>query len=128
MMKVILLGLVLVVSACAYRQQPIYAPSNAMPSAIAGKSLDRIGASIERASTPHNWTMRTVAPGRIQASHAQDRMSANVEIVFDARSWRIEYRSSMGLFEKDGRIHSHYNVWVRNLEQDIAAQLALVQP
>lgn len=119
-----LLPLTLLFAACAYREQPIYNPADPIPPAAQGLPLTRIEAMIAQAGVPHGWTMRHIGPGHIEASHTQDKFAAVADITFDATSWRIEYQSSTGLRAEDGHIHSHYNVWIRNLEHDIQTQLS----
>lgn len=113
----------LLVAACS--NQPIYNVENRpIPVALQSASLDRIEALIIEAGQTRGWRFVRQGPGQLAASQVQPKFTANVDIVFDQRSYRITYRSSTGFRERDGTIHGHYNFWIRNLQSDIDTRLA----
>ena len=114
----LLLVAALMLAGCAGK--PIYNPENrAIPLTAQQFPLERIESVIIEAGQSRQWKFTREAPGHLSAVQTVPKHSAVVDIYFDQRTYRIVYRSSMGLDEKNGTIHSRYNIWVRNLERDI---------
>ena len=127
MKKRVILGLMLVLAGCAYKHQPIYNPADAMPYNAQSASAERIQVAITEAGRILHWQVDPAGPGHMVATQAQEKFSATVDIFFDQKSWRIAYKDSSGLLAEGDKIHSHYNVWVRNLEREIDSRLAGIQ-
>ena len=113
----------LVLAACA--NKPIYQVENhPVPLAAQKLPLDRIESLIVQAGGTRNWKFERATPGHLIATQAQPKYSATVDIYFDQRAYRIVKNATTGMKEKDGMINQHYNLWIRNLEQDIDTHLA----
>ena len=127
MKKLMLLSIVLALGACAYKHQPIYNPTDAMPYNAQSASDDRIQTAIIEAGRILHWNVEPAGQGHMIATQKREKFSATVDIFFDRKNWRIAYKDSTGLLAEGDKIHSHYNVWVRNLEREIDTRLAGIQ-
>ena len=113
------LTVALAVAGCGYQHRPIYNVDDPLPRWDQNLPLQRVEDLIVSGCTSLSWKTQHVAEGHLVAIQAHEKFSATVDIFFDHDHWRIQYASSDGLNAKDGTIHSHYNVWVRNLEREI---------
>ncbi len=127
MKRLIVLLAVVLLGACAYKQQPIRNVADPMPLSAQSLPLARIESLIIAGAQTRAWRVERVAPGQLRATQVADKFSATVDITFDQRQLRITYRDSSGLRANEGVIHSHYNFWVRNLEADILNKLNAAQ-
>src|SRR5579859_2669644 len=118
----------LALSACGYKHRPILNVDDPMPSWDQSLPLERIQDQMIAACITMGWKAHPVAPGHIVATQDREKFSATVDILFDHQHWQIQYQSSIGLQSEDGTIHSHYNVWVRNLEHEIQLRLNSTLP
>ncbi len=117
------MGALLLLAACA-SSQPIYdVPSHPVPTAAQSLSLERIESAIVDAGKTRNWRFERVSLGTLHASQVQQKYSAEVEIVFNAKTFSIRHLSSTGMNETGNMVHPHYNMWVHNLEHDIETYL-----
>ena len=123
---VVALVLGLTLSACAYRERPIYNPENIMPLYAQDLPPDRIEALIVAGGSVRGWTFQHVGEGHLQATLTHPKYQAVVDVVFDTKSWRIVHNRTLGLRDQDGHIHDHYNLLIHNLEHDITAKLVSV--
>ena len=123
MKKITIILLALVLGACAYKHQPIQNFNEAMPAPAQSLPNDRIETLIVESGQVYGWKFQHSGPGHLIATQANEKFSAVVDIYFDQKTWRIVYQSSVGFNEKNGEIHSHYNLWVRNLEHEISSRL-----
>ena len=119
---------VLAVSACGYQHRPVYNADEAMPHWVQNQPSQRVEDLIVAACATLNWKTQHVAEGHLTATQSREKFSATVDIYFDPQHWQIRYNSSTGLNAEDGTIHSHYNVWVHNLEHEIQLRLNSVLP
>jgi len=87
-------------------------------------SLDEIGNAIVRAGVSLNMQMLKVEPGLITATYTPRGPSATMEIRYDTKQYSITYKDSRGLRYDGAEIHKKYNIWVRNLDSRIRAQLS----
>ncbi len=126
MRKIATVLIALVVGACAYKHQPIYNVDRSMPAGAATLPMGRIEEVIVSAGQIHNWKFQHIDTGHLIATQSDVKHSAEVDILFDQKSWRIIHRSTTGMADEGGTIHSHYNVWIRNLEKDIDTRLTNV--
>lgn len=119
---VLLAGLV---SACVTK--PMYQVSNRpVPLTAQNLSMDQIERAILFAGQNRGWRMERVAPGTLRAIQVQQKFSATVDIVYDQKGYSIRPVESSGLRERDGMVHPHYNLWIRNLDNDIQNSLSNV--
>jgi hypothetical protein len=105
---------------------PIQNVTDATVSTASGKALgsDDVRKAILRAGTTLGWKMTADAPGKITGQLDVRKHSAVVEIPYSAKSYSINYKSSVNLEAgSDGTIHNNYNGWVKNLARGIDAQL-----
>jgi hypothetical protein len=108
--------------ACA--NEPIYdVRAHQIPEKAQYLSLDQIEKTIIAAGSSRGWRFDRVSDGKLRASQVQPKFSANVEILFDSKSFSIIHAASTGMRETGGQIHPHYNFWIRNLESDITIGL-----
>ncbi len=77
------------------------------------------------AGAKRGWTVRQEADQHLIAEIVVRKHFVAVDIKLHDGLYDITYRDSdnMKYRESDGRIHSSYNKWVRNLNADIQAQL-----
>jgi len=87
-------------------------------------SLDQIESLIIAAGQSRGWQFKREAPGHLSASQNNPKYAATVDIRFDQRVYSILHRSTVGLKEKDGTVHTRYNNWILLLQRDIDARLA----
>jgi hypothetical protein len=119
MRKIAVLVLVLMVTACAYKHQPVYNVDNPMPRWMQDVSSSKVEDLIVAAGAPRDWKFTHVADGHLVATQTHEKYSATVDIFFDRAHWRIVYQDSAGLLYTGSEIHSHYNSWIHLLEHDI---------
>jgi hypothetical protein len=122
----ILAILLAAVSIAACTTAPIHNVSNAPIASASGKALtdDQVKSAIIRAGAALGWQMREIAPGKIGASIALRRHTAEIEIPYSTKQYSIVYKNSTNLDEKGGQIHKNYNGWIQNLTRGINAQLS----
>ncbi len=124
MKRLALIILALALSGCAYKQRPVYNVQDPLPFSAQSLPLERIEALIIAGAEKRAWRVRREALGHLVAIQRNAKQSAEVDIQFDRQQLRITYRNSTGMLANEGLIHSHYNLWVRNLEADIRARLS----
>lgn len=111
-------------SACAYKHQPIYnVTDHPIPTAAQSLSLADVEKNIIAAGEGRGWRFTKLEPGKLRAVQDVEKFSAAVDVSFDQKSYSIQHVSSRGMRESGDTIHSHYNFWIRNLESDIATRL-----
>lgn len=105
---------------------PIQNVSDSPVATASGKSLshDAVRGAIVRAGAALGWQMRDEGPNMMVGTLHLRKHTAVVEIPYTARSYSIQYRSSVNLDEKDGKIHKNYNGWIQNLTRGINSQLS----
>ena len=106
----ILAILLAAVSIAACTTAPIHNVSNAPITSAAGAAL--------------GWQMHEIAPGKLGASIALRKHTAEIEIPYSTKQYSIVYKNSINLDEKGGQIHKNYNGWIQNLTRGINAQLS----
>jgi hypothetical protein len=120
-----LLAFVVLASLVAACAQPMYQVSNhPLPLTAQNLSMDQIERAILFAGQNRGWRMERLAPGKLRAVQVQPKFSATVDIVYDQKGYSIQPVETAGLRERDGKVHPHYNIWVRNLENDIQSSLS----
>lgn len=101
---------------------------NNMPINAPGASMSEISKAIQSAGNGLGWIMKEQYPGLIVGSlHVRDHM-AQIEIPFSNSSYSIRYKSSSNLKynASNKTIHSNYNGWVTNLNNQIRARLSML--
>ncbi len=91
-----------------------------------GATMAEVSKAIQAGGNSLGWAMQEVSPGLIVGTiHLRDHM-AKVEIPFSTRNYSIRYKSSTNLKYNASKktIHSNYNSWVINLDNQIRARLA----
>jgi hypothetical protein len=92
----------------------------------AGVSAAQVSKTIQAAGNSLGWAMKQTRPGMITGTlFVRDHM-AKVEIPYSSTSYSIRYAGSTNLkYDSSKRtIHSNYNSWVQNLDNQIRARLA----
>ena len=122
----ILAILLAAVSIAACTTAPIHNVSNAPITSASGKALtdDQVKSAIIRAGAALGWQMHEIAPGKLGASIALRKHTAEIEIPYSTKQYSIVYKNSTNLDEKGGQIHKNYNGWIQNLTRGINAQLS----
>lgn len=114
----------LLLSACAYKQQPIYnVMEHPIPAAAQSLSFADIEKTIVLAGEGRGWKFTKIEAGKLRAVQDQPKFGAEVEILFDQKGYSIQHVSSRGMKENGDKVHAHYNFWIRNLESDIDTRL-----
>ena len=105
---------------------PISNVDNVTVSAQANKPLSAqdVRAAIVKAGAGLGWIMKDDGPGRLTGILNLRTHTAEVDIPYSANSYAIQYKSSVNLQARDGKIHRNYNGWIQNLTRSINAQLA----
>ncbi|MCZ4058749.1 hypothetical protein O3W44_06120 [Pantoea sp. LMR881] len=85
---------------------------------------DQMKVAILEAGIGRKWVMTPVEPGVINGRLAQRGFIANIRVSYTTQSYSIQYLSSENLKAEGGKIHSNYNRWIANLDQDIQLRLA----
>ena len=88
-----------------------------------------VRAAIIRGAVTHDWVMRDVAPGRMEGvlTEPTGDWQITLEFVYTDKHYSILYKDSQNLLDSDGRIHSSYVRWGRNLMKAIDAQSKAMQ-
>lgn len=111
-------------SACAYKHQPIYnVADHPVPVAAQSFSVADIEQNIIAAGEGRGWKFTKLEAGKLLAVQEKEKYAAEVYVIFNQKSYSIRHVSSRGMREQGNEVHSHYNFWVRNLESDIDTRL-----
>jgi hypothetical protein len=125
------LALIAAFALAGCRAAPMYSPSDiafAEPPTTVKKVLtmeDYKNAIIVGGSL-RNWTFQEEGPGHLVGTvSVRNKHFATVDVTFDTTRFSISYKSSRKLNYNAGRneIHPNYNSWVRNLQDEIQAQI-----
>ncbi|KAB7895542.1 hypothetical protein ASE93_15715 [Serratia sp. Leaf50] len=87
---------------------------------------EQVKKAILVAGAQRGWQMTAPQNGLILATLTPRNHVAKVKITYTAINYNIQYVSSENLNAEGGKIHKNYNRWVANLDQDIKAQLNVV--
>lgn len=111
-------------AACAH-QQPIYnVTAHPLPASAQKLSLAQIERLIVEAGQTRGWKFEPLAPGKLRATQDQPKYAADVDVIYDQKSFSITYVGSRGMKEQGEVIHPHYNSWIHRLEGDIDTRLS----
>ncbi len=101
---------------------------NNQPISASGASMTEISKAIQSAGNGLGWIMKEKYPGLIIGTlHVRDHM-AQIEIPYSTSSYSIRYKSSSNLKYNatNKTIHSNYNGWISNLDNQIRARLSML--
>ncbi|MER5027768.1 hypothetical protein [Pantoea anthophila] len=87
-------------------------------------SDNQMKTAIIEAGIGRKWVMTPVSPGVITGRLAQRGFAATIRITYTSQNYLIDYVSSENLKAGQGQIHSNYNRWIANLDQDIQLRLS----
>lgn len=79
--------------------------------------------AIIRAGHQHGWRMRIIKRGQILATMKREGYMAKTVIRYSPRKYSIKYKDSSNLRYDGNNIHSFYNEWVEQLDDEIKTQL-----
>ncbi|HED16210.1 MAG TPA: hypothetical protein ENI64_05265 [Gammaproteobacteria bacterium] len=113
---------VFLLAAC--RSSPILNIDNAPINISATHSSADIKKAIIRAGSALGWQMKSDRDGHLLATLILRSHVAIVDITFDKKSYTIMYKDSKNLNYDGTNIHSNYNGWIQNLNQNIQAQIS----
>ncbi|MEM6942338.1 MAG: hypothetical protein AAF416_04525 [Pseudomonadota bacterium] len=89
-------------------------------------TLSEYERAIIRAGSNRGWTFSRLETGHLEGRIlVRGKHTAVVDVFFDDETFSILYKDSSNLEynEAAATIHPNYNSWVRNLEQDIQAEV-----
>ncbi len=94
----------------------------------ANLSQTDVQTAIHKAFDSYGWTVDKQESGLITAHLQQDKFFASVRVVYDQNRATIEYVESKNFWHEksvtgEERIHSRYNVWVKNIAESLAVKL-----
>jgi hypothetical protein len=117
-------SLVLVTLGCM-TNKPIQSVSD-MPISTtkSNPTLGEIGKVIISAGVSLGWQMKETKPGNIVGTYSTQNLIAVVDVNYSTKSYSIVHKDSTGLSYTGQTVHERYNMWVRNLDQRIRAQLS----
>jgi len=124
---VIILGLAL--GTAQARDEAMYVPDRV---SVAGKpelTQAKLHDAFVRAGAKRSWIVLNDVPGELTLKYSrQGKHEATVKVNYDATSYQLVYANSYNLnADPDGgRIHPTYNMWIRNLSNDIASEVSLI--
>ncbi len=108
------------------REQPIYNVVDHSVVTSSGKtpSEEQVRKAIFQALTGRGWTVRESQPQHLVAVLDIRQHQAVVDINYSAKMFSITYKDSKVLRYDGTNIHRNYNSWIKNIEEDISANLA----
>jgi hypothetical protein len=95
---------------------PVYVPPGE-------EGRDVIREAIFAGGRAKGWRMSEPEPGHIVGTVDVREHSASVDILYDADSYRIDYKDSSNLMYDGSNIHRNYNKWVTLLDRQIQVNL-----
>jgi hypothetical protein len=114
-----------VVQGCS-RTRPIYNVMNHPIPAIARPLTDGdIARAITLAGASRGWNFVSVQPSQLRGTLDDGKHRAVIDVYYTQTTYSIMFNSSDNLKQSGGSIHRNYDNWIRNLERDIDAQLAI---
>jgi hypothetical protein len=111
------------------RDEPMYVPERV---SVAGKpdlTQARLHDALVRAGARRSWIVQNDVPGELTLKYSrQGKHEATVKVSYDATSYQLAYVNSYNLNADPDkqRIHPTYNMWIRNLSNDIASEVSLI--
>ncbi len=120
----IFLVIVIVLTSCS-RTQPVYnVTDRAFPEAAKNLSLTQIGNAIIASPEARGWALQKISEGVIKGEITNRKHYAEITINYNTEKYSITYSGSRNLMASGTEIHSNYNKWIKNLEDDIWQSVA----
>ena len=94
--------------------------------AAKAEQKDKVKRAIIDAGSSLGWVMKPVNESTIEGTLYIRSHVAIVEIQYDATRYTINYKNSVNLNYKDGKIHPQYRNWVIRLQRQIDAELSKI--
>jgi len=89
-------------------------------------SLKQVEEVIKRVGIKRGWIMKMQGKGHIVGTLFLRKHMAEVDIIYDTKSYSINYKDSKELNYAEGAIHPSFNKWVAYLDRDIKVELSLL--
>jgi hypothetical protein len=123
------LSLGLTLGTAVARDEPMYVPERISVEGKPGVTQAKLHDALIRAAARRNWMVQNDVPGELLLKQSrQGKHEATVKVSYDATGYQLAYSNSYNLnadVEKQ-RIHPTYNMWIRNLSNDIASEVSLL--
>lgn len=101
--------------------KPIATINSSVPVGLSYKQVE--SAILGSDDKNRGWVLRKEGKNLIGGKIINRGHSAQISIPFTTTGYSINYVTSQGLNSANGKIHSNYNRWVSNLNNDIQARL-----
>jgi hypothetical protein len=131
-LSVLLLTATVFIAGC--RAETVYNPTDIAyaPAATATRAMTPADYknAIIRAGTQRGWTFEDAGAGHLIGNLAvRGKHFATVDVFYDSKSFTINYKNSRNLNYDPaaGTIHTNYNSWIRNLQQDIQTEVTRME-
>lgn len=111
------------------RDEPMYVPERTTVAGKPGLTQARLHDALVRGAARRAWIVQSDVPGELLLKQSrQGKHEATVKVVYDDASYQLIYANSYNLnADPDAkRIHPTYNMWIRNLGNDIASEVSLI--
>ncbi|MBQ9275795.1 MAG: hypothetical protein IJ228_13395 [Succinivibrio sp.] len=121
----LVLSAAFLLASCAYKHQAVENVSGVVP---AGLTSQQVEEAIVKAAVEYNWQIVSKESGAVVLQQLKNKYSATVKVVYDTANWAVQLVSATGLnYDKSNNtVHSHYNVWARNLGSEIDKNLKTI--
>lgn len=110
------------------RDEPMYVPERVNLAGRPGITQSKVHDSLVRAAARRNWVVQSDAPGEMVLKQSRNgKHEATVKVTYDATGYQLIYANSYNLNADTDkqRIHPTYNMWIRNLSNDVASEVSL---
>ena len=91
-----------------------------------GFSAVDMRAALIRGGAVHNWVMRDIEPGKLEATLNVRKHQLIMHIDYTPNSYSLKYVSSAELMDSRGRVHDAYLRWCKNLMQATDSQAGAI--
>jgi hypothetical protein len=85
---------------------------------------EQVRQAIITAGASKGWIMQEVKPGVLHGTLRAHAHQADIDVAYSAKTYSIDYVSSVNLDYKNGTIHRNYNKWITSLNEAIQVQLS----
>ena len=89
-------------------------------------SAEKIKNSIIRAGASLGWVIVPAAKNQLEGTLNVRAHTLVVTIDYSAAGYKIQYKSSVNMEYKNGKIHPQYRNWVLNLQRHIDTEIATI--
>lgn len=126
----VLLGtlcLIMLATGCAKRVPIQDFDRSPIPQVSAKMTDEKIRNAIVRGGSSIGWRVIPEDGRSLVATLDKGKTMLAMDITFTQKEYSLKYRNSINLKAEDGKIHSSYLRWVRNLQRAIDMELARIQ-